>query len=76
VPITGLIFRLPCGKVKSLTTSKETALKKLRKIAISLALAAVLCGPLAACNTMEGLGKDAQAAGHAVTGAAEKSKGY
>lgn len=31
---------------------------------------------LAGCNTMEGLGKDASAAGRALTGAAQDSKGY
>jgi predicted small secreted protein len=48
----------------------------MKNIILFLFLALVLCGPLAACNAMEGLGKDAQAAGHAITGAAEKSKGY
>ncbi len=31
---------------------------------------------LGACNTMEGLGRDAAAAGKAITGAASDNKGY
>lgn len=41
-----------------------------------VALLAVLALPLTACNTMEGLGKDTQAAGDALTGAAKDNKGY
>lgn len=41
-----------------------------------VALLAVLTLPLTACNTMEGLGKDTQAAGDALTGAAKDNKGY
>ncbi|HEX2752435.1 MAG TPA: entericidin A/B family lipoprotein [Alphaproteobacteria bacterium] len=41
-----------------------------------MALAAVLLLPLAACNTMEGLGRDTKAAGDALTGAAKDNKGY
>ena len=49
-------------------------LKNLQRILLHLTLIAVLSVPLAACNTMEGLGRDAKAAGEAVTGAASKSK--
>jgi predicted small secreted protein len=56
---------------------RETVpLKKLKKIVIVAVLAASLAGPLAACNTMEGLGRDATAAGDALSGAAQKTKGY
>ena len=48
----------------------------LKKLILSALLAAVLAGPLAACNTMEGLGRDATAAGDALTGAAQQTKGY
>jgi predicted small secreted protein len=47
----------------------------LKKLTLALVLAA-LCAPLAACNTMEGFGRDARAAGDAITGAAQKTKGY
>lgn len=46
-----------------------------KKIAC-LALLAILALPLGACNTMEGLGRDTQAAGDALSGAAEENKGY
>lgn len=41
-----------------------------------LALLAILALPLAACNTMEGLGEDAQAAGRGLENAAQDNKGY
>lgn len=41
---------------------------------LALSLVAVLA--LSACNTIEGLGQDAKAAGEAVSGAAQKTKGY
>ncbi len=43
---------------------------------ICLAILAALAMPLAACNTMEGLGRDTKAAGDALTGAAQENKGY
>lgn len=46
-----------------------------QKIAL-LSLLAVLALPLAACNTMEGLGEDTKAAGSALENAAEDNKGY
>ncbi len=46
-----------------------------QKIAL-LSLLAVLAMPLAACNTMEGLGEDTQAAGNALEDAAQDNKGY
>ncbi|MBI1216002.1 MAG: entericidin A/B family lipoprotein [Alphaproteobacteria bacterium] len=46
------------------------------KLVLCLGLLAFLAGPLAACNTVEGIGKDAQAAGGAISSAAEKTKGY
>jgi predicted small secreted protein len=45
-----------------------------KRVLLGLLLALVL--PLAACNTIEGLGKDASAAGRAVTGAAQSTKSY
>ncbi len=51
-------------------------MKKVTKIVQCIALAAVLLLPLAACNTMEGLGRDTKAAGDALTGAAKDNKGY
>ena len=44
----------------------------MRKIAILAAVAAALL--TSACNTVEGLGRDVQAAGTAVTGAASDAK--
>ena len=41
-----------------------------------LALLALLTLPVAACNTMEGLGRDTRAAGDALTGAARDNKSY
>lgn len=40
------------------------------------ALVVLLAFPLAGCNTVEGFGKDAKAAGEALTGAAQSTKGY
>ena len=45
-------------------------MKRAAPIALLLAL------PLAACNTMEGLGKDTSAAGHALEQSAQQTKGY
>jgi predicted small secreted protein len=47
-----------------------------KKIILPVALLAVLTAALAACNTIEGVGRDARAAGDAITGAAQKTKGY
>jgi predicted small secreted protein len=44
----------------------------MRKLVVFAAAAAALM--VSACNTVSGLGKDAQAAGRAVTGAAEDAK--
>lgn len=41
------------------------------RISILLVLA---FGLLAACNTVEGMGRDIQAAGHAITGGAEDGR--
>lgn len=46
------------------------------KTIITLSLLALLAAPLAACNTMEGLGKDTQAAGEAIKTSASQNKGY
>lgn len=51
-------------------------MKNLQKAFVVLALMTALLLPLTACNTVEGLGQDAKAAGEAITGAASKSKGY
>jgi predicted small secreted protein len=47
----------------------------LNKIAALIALTGIVIG-LAACNTVEGVGKDVKATGNAVEKAAEKSKPY
>lgn len=47
-----------------------------KKILVCVILATLATATLSACNTMEGLGRDAKAAGDAITGAAQKSKGY
>jgi predicted small secreted protein len=44
----------------------------MRKLIVFAAAAAALM--VSGCNTVSGLGKDAQAAGRAVTGAAEDAK--
>jgi predicted small secreted protein len=44
----------------------------MRKLVILAALASTLA--IAACNTVEGAGQDVQAAGSAVTGAAQDAK--
>jgi predicted small secreted protein len=44
----------------------------MRKLIILAAAAAALA--VSACNTVSGLGKDAEAAGRAVTGAADDAK--
>ena len=44
-----------------------------RKLAALIAVAALASG-LAACNTMEGVGKDVKAGGQAIENAASKSK--
>ena len=46
-----------------------------KKLAAILALAG-LCLALAACNTIEGAGKDIKATGGAIEKAAEKAKPY
>lgn len=48
--------------------------KNLRRVLSVLCLLSMLF--LAGCNTMEGLGQDARAAGDALTGAAKDNKGY
>lgn len=51
-------------------------MKKLQKSLMCLGLLAVLTAPLAACNTMEGLGEDTQAAGRGLENAADDNKSY
>jgi len=41
-----------------------------------VALVVVASFSLVACNTIEGIGKDAQAAGSAITGSAQSSRSY
>jgi entericidin B len=43
---------------------------------ITLFAAFLLIAGLSACNTIEGIGKDAAAAGDAITGSARDNKGY
>ena len=47
----------------------------LRKLAVLLALAGIVIAA-AACNTIEGAGKDIKAAGGAIEKGASKTKGY
>lgn len=51
-------------------------MKSIRKLVAGFVMAVVVSGSLAACNTMEGLGRDTQAAGAAITGSAKDNKGY
>ncbi len=51
-------------------------MKNAQKWIIRLSLVLALAAPLAACNTMEGLGEDTKAAGHALENAAEDNKSY
>lgn len=51
-------------------------MKTLKKWVLYAVLLAALAAPLSACNTVEGLGRDAKAAGEAITGAAQSTKGY
>lgn len=51
-------------------------MNKFAKTLSLMALLAVVAMPLAACNTMEGLGEDTQAAGHGLEKAAQDNKGY
>ena len=48
----------------------------MKKLMICLGLLAVLALPLAACNTVEGVGKDTSAAGDAIHDSAKDAKGY
>ena len=41
-----------------------------------VAISIISAVALTSCNTVEGLGRDAKAAGEAITGAAQKTKGY
>ncbi len=47
----------------------------MKKITMLFAAFLLVAG-LSACNTIEGLGKDAAAAGDAITGTARDNKGY
>lgn len=51
-------------------------MKKFKKWFQCLALVVVIVAPLSACNTMEGLGRDTQAAGDALTDSAKDNKSY
>ena len=48
----------------------------MKKLILAIGLLAVLAMPLAACNTIEGMGKDTKAAGNAIEDSAKDSKGY
>lgn len=50
-------------------------MKKTGTLILVLALA-IMTLPLAACNTMAGLGQDARAAGQSLENAARDNKGY
>ena len=51
-------------------------MKKVKSYVLVAALMSVVMMPLAACNTMEGLGQDTKAAGEAITDSAQDNKGY
>jgi predicted small secreted protein len=48
--------------------------KKTVRLIACLALLSCLALPLAACNTIEGIGKDTQAAGGAISNAAQSTR--
>ena len=48
----------------------------LTRYVLAVVLLSVVALPLAACNTMEGLGRDTKAAGEAITDSAKGNKGY
>jgi predicted small secreted protein len=56
-------------RASQVSTQREFAMRKL--IVFAAAAAALM---VSACNTVSGIGRDAQAAGRAVTGAAEDAK--
>lgn len=49
---------------------------KFKKLMMCFGLMAVIAAPLAACNTMEGLGQDTEAAGDKLEDAARDNKTY
>ncbi len=51
-------------------------MKNLHPWILRLSLILALAAPLAACNTMEGIGEDTQAAGRGLENAAEGNKAY
>lgn len=59
-----------------MTEDRTVSMPVFKKCLLALALLTALTAPLAACNTMEGLGRDARAAGDALTNAASDAKGY
>lgn len=50
-------------------------MQPLKKIAL-LTLVAAIVLPLGACNTLDGIGRDARAAGEAISNAARDNKRY
>jgi entericidin B len=50
--------------------------KSVAKFFLALFLLTGAAGVLSACNTTAGAGEDLKAAGQAITGSAEKNKGY
>ena len=46
------------------------------KLPFAIVALAALTGPLAACNTVEGVGKDVEAAGDAIEDSASENKRY
>ncbi len=51
-------------------------MKKVTTYVLAALLLGIFLYPLAACNTMEGLGRDTKAAGEAITGSAKENKAY
>lgn len=51
-------------------------MKPAQKLILRLSLVLALAAPLVACNTMEGIGEDTQAAGRSLEKAADENKSY
>lgn len=51
-------------------------MKSFAKVITAIVFAALFSLSLTACNTVEGIGRDARAAGDAISGAARDTKGY
>ncbi len=54
----------------------ERDMSRLIKVLAIVGLVAGMSFSVSACNTIEGIGKDAKAAGEAISGTAQKSRNY